>query len=203
MGVLVGVRIRGRRIDQVQMLFQLGEPGSRTSREPAGVWVLRLEAFTMATRPRCLERATAARTCWQNTSAVRPGATRPPSQPSRQSTRPKPETDADYPQALRPGVAHVAPCDTRHASASDGKPPASHLADTDPLAAAERARLQGRREADSTDQPQPDHARVEVRGRWSRLTEPLPAGVSHVIGFLLGFTPQRPGGAFADVVMGM
>src|SRR5947208_4129351 len=35
----------------------------RTSREPADVWVLRLSAITMATRPRCLERATAARTC--------------------------------------------------------------------------------------------------------------------------------------------
>src|SRR5436305_13665880 len=35
----------------------------RTSREPAEVWVLRLSASTMATRPRCLERATAAHTC--------------------------------------------------------------------------------------------------------------------------------------------
>ena len=43
----------------------------RTSREPADVWVLRLSAITMATRPRCFERATAARTCTQNTSAVR------------------------------------------------------------------------------------------------------------------------------------
>src|SRR5205823_13087139 len=43
----------------------------RTSREPAEVWVLRLSAITMATRPRCFERATAARTCSQNTSVVR------------------------------------------------------------------------------------------------------------------------------------
>src|SRR5215470_9490756 len=35
----------------------------RTSKEPADVWVLRLSAITMATRPRCLERATALRTC--------------------------------------------------------------------------------------------------------------------------------------------
>src|SRR5947209_4883354 len=62
----------------------------RTSREPAAVWVLRLSAITMATRPRCFERATAARTCSQNISAVRPGATRPSNQPSRQSSRPKP-----------------------------------------------------------------------------------------------------------------
>ena len=33
--------------------------------------------MTMATRPRCLERATALHTCWQKTSAVRPAATRP------------------------------------------------------------------------------------------------------------------------------
>ena len=33
----VSVRIIGRRIDQVQMLFQFGEPDSRTSREPADV----------------------------------------------------------------------------------------------------------------------------------------------------------------------
>src|SRR5262249_1365599 len=158
--------IRGRRIDQVQMLFQLGEPGSRTSREPAGVWVLRLEAFTMATRPRCLERATAARTCWQNTSAVRPGATRPPSQPSRQATRPKPETDADYPQALRPGVAHVDRCLTTAVSALGERPPASHLADRGPRLVQERANPAGRWEADSTDQPRPGPERVEVRVLW-------------------------------------
>jgi len=85
----VGIWIIGRRIDQVQVLFQFGEPYSRTSREPADVWVLRLEASTMATRPRCSERATAARTCSQNTSAVRPGATRPSNQPSRETEQTK------------------------------------------------------------------------------------------------------------------
>src|SRR2546421_5462156 len=73
----------------------------RTSREPADVWVLRLSAITMATRPRCLERATAARTCSQNTSAVRPAATRPSNQPSRQSSRPKPQTLRLSPGASR------------------------------------------------------------------------------------------------------
>src|SRR5258708_1355497 len=61
----------------------------------------------------------------------------------------------------------------------------------------------GRRAADTTDQPRPDHARVEVRGLGHRLTAPLPAGVSHVVGFLLGLAPEGPGGAFADVIMGM
>src|SRR5450755_2874187 len=55
----VGVGIIGRSIDQIQLLLQLGEPGSRTSREPAAVWALRLSAITMATRPRRVERATA------------------------------------------------------------------------------------------------------------------------------------------------
>src|SRR4249920_3334884 len=36
------------------MLLELGEPCSRTSREPAEVWVLRLSAITIATRPRCV-----------------------------------------------------------------------------------------------------------------------------------------------------
>jgi hypothetical protein len=35
----------------------------RTSREPSAVWVLRLSAMMIATRPRAVERATAARTC--------------------------------------------------------------------------------------------------------------------------------------------
>jgi hypothetical protein len=108
-----------------------------------------------------------------------------------------------YPQVLRPSAAHVVPCDTRHASASDERPPASHLADTGPLAAGVRARLAGRREADSTDQLRQAHARVEVRVLWYRLTAPLPAGVSHVVGFLLGFAPKRPSRALANVVMSM
>src|SRR5256884_8840285 len=81
----------------------------RTSREPAGVWVLRLSAITMATRPRCFERATAARTCSQNTSAVRPGATRPSNQPSRQSSRPKPQTLRLSPGASLPTSTLAAP----------------------------------------------------------------------------------------------
>ena len=72
MRVPVGVGIIGRGIHQAQMRSQFGKPGSRTSRDPAEVCVLRLSAITMATRPRCLERATAARACWQKTSAVRP-----------------------------------------------------------------------------------------------------------------------------------
>ena len=44
---------------------------------------------------------------------------------------------------------------------------------------------------------------VEVRVLWYRLRAPLPAGVSHVIGFRFGFAPKRPGGAEAFVVMGM
>ena len=69
----VGIGIIGRRRDEIQLLLQLGEPGSRTSREPAAVCVLRLSTITIATRPRRFERATAARTCSQNTSAVREG----------------------------------------------------------------------------------------------------------------------------------
>ncbi len=48
----VGIRVIGGRVHQIQVLL-----------EPAAVWVLRLSAITMATRPRCLERATATRTC--------------------------------------------------------------------------------------------------------------------------------------------
>ena len=33
----VGIGIIGRSINQIQLLLQLGEPGSRTSREPAAV----------------------------------------------------------------------------------------------------------------------------------------------------------------------
>jgi hypothetical protein len=69
----VGIGIIGRRRDEIQLLLHLGEPGSRTSREPAAVCVLRLSTITIATRPRRFERATAARTCSQNTSAVREG----------------------------------------------------------------------------------------------------------------------------------
>ena len=58
----VGVRIRGGCRHQRQMLFQFGQPGSRTSREPAEVGVFRFSAITMAPRPRCWERARAART---------------------------------------------------------------------------------------------------------------------------------------------
>src|SRR5512135_854463 len=85
----VGIRIIGRGRDQTQVLLQLGQ---HTAHEqgPGGRVCLEMSAITMATRPRRLERATAARTCSQNTSAVRPDATRPSNQPSRQSTRPKP-----------------------------------------------------------------------------------------------------------------
>src|SRR5437764_5525002 len=73
----------------------------RTIKDPADVCVLRLSVITRAMRPRSLERATAARTCSQNTSAVRPGATRPSNQPSRQSSRPKPHTLRLSPGASR------------------------------------------------------------------------------------------------------
>src|SRR6266700_4055336 len=86
----VGIGIIGGRIDQIQVLLQRRSRMLRKSRDPADVCVLRLSVITRAMRSRRLERATAARTWSQNTSAVRPGATRPPSQPSRQSTRPKP-----------------------------------------------------------------------------------------------------------------
>ncbi len=66
-----------------------------------------------------------------------------------------------------------------------------------------RAGLAGRREADPTDQPRPSAERVEVRVLWHRLTKPLPAGVSHVVNFLFGLAPERPGWTLADVIMGM
>ena len=66
-----------------------------------------------------------------------------------------------------------------------------------------QVRLADRREADSTDQPRPNHERVEVRVQWAQLREPLPAGVSHVVGFLFGFAPERPGGSLTDIIMGM
>ncbi len=69
--------------------------------------------------------------------------------------------------------------------------------------AAGQANQPGRREADPKGQPQPDHERVEVRVQLYRLKEPLPAGVSHVVRFLFRLALQRPGGTFADVVMGM
>jgi hypothetical protein len=66
-----------------------------------------------------------------------------------------------------------------------------------------RANQPGWREADPTDQPQPDQKRVEVRVRSYQLKEPLPSGVSHVIRFFLRLAPESPGGTFADVIMGM
>src|SRR5712692_7640654 len=86
-----GVRVVGRSVDKVQMFSQFSKHVAHEQGASRCVG-LRLSAITMATRPRCLERIAALRTCSQNMSAVRPVATRPSNQPSRQSTKPKPYT---------------------------------------------------------------------------------------------------------------
>jgi hypothetical protein len=84
----------------------------RTSREPAGVWVLRLAAITMATRPRCFDRATAARTCAAS-HISRASRSDPAFEPAI--------APVDQAKAIDPAiisrrfaafVAHVVPCDT-------------------------------------------------------------------------------------------
>jgi hypothetical protein len=165
------------------------------------VGVLRLSATTMATRPLCFERVRAARPCSQKTSAVRPGATLPSNQPSRETEQTKavdlPVIPRRFDQALpTPPLARP-----HAADASDERPPASRLANRGQRVAGARATPAGRREADPTDQPRPDHARGEVRVLWHRLRAPLPAGVSHVMSLRLGFAPSCPDGALADIAM--
>jgi hypothetical protein len=83
------------------------------------------------------------------------------------------------------------------------RPLGSHPADRGQLAEVGPANQEGRREADSTDQLRPGRGRVEVRVLWHRLTTPLPAGVSHVIGFLFGLAPQSPSRTLTDILMSM
>ena len=85
----VSIRIKGRCVCQVQVLFQFGQHTAHEQKPSRGVR-LQIVGKHNSDVPRRVERATAARTCSQNTSAVRPGATWPSNQPSRQSTRPKP-----------------------------------------------------------------------------------------------------------------
>jgi hypothetical protein len=173
MRVPVGVRIIGRSINQVQMLFQFGEPGSRTSREPAEVGVLRLEVFTMATRPRCLERVTALRTCAASHISGASGsnpAIEPAITPVQQA-KPihLPIISRRFDQAL-PATPFSRP-EPRQGRMK------SHLhlilQIQESRVGGARATPPGRREADPIGQPQPDHERVEVRVSSYRLKEPL------------------------------
>src|SRR6266699_932037 len=190
----VGIRIISRRIHQVYLLLQLGEHGAYQQGASRGVGLEIVVYHDCSESPlfgtghgstHLLTEHLGHRTSHH---ASLPGQSR---------------KLCGYPQGPRPGVARVALCNTRRASASDGRPPASHLAGTSQHLAPARATLPGQREADSTDQPRLSHAQVEVRLLWCRLTAPLPSGVSHVILFLGGLAPQRPGGPLTDVPMRM